>query len=94
MPRKKIEIDKLELNKGELRKLNALKKSVGQEFGEEVFLKWYAHKQAGSADDNDPNIALLQDALTPLFGKIRFPRGVVYQIQRGRSSIVVVRNSK
>ena len=34
------------LSKGELRKLNALRKSVGDELGEEVFIKWLTTKAA------------------------------------------------
>ncbi len=37
------------LSKGHLRKLNALRKSVGDDLGEAVFSKWYVQQLAGKA---------------------------------------------
>ena len=37
-------IDEKKLTKGQLRKLNALRKSVGDELGEDVFNKWLAQQ--------------------------------------------------
>ena len=34
-------IDEEKLTKGEIRKLNALRKSIGENIGEEAFMKWY-----------------------------------------------------
>ena len=38
------------LSKGELRKLNALRRSVGDELGEDVFIKWLAAHQTAAAN--------------------------------------------
>ena len=43
-----VAIDEMTLTKGHVRKLNALRKSVGDALGEEVFRKWLA-KQASAA---------------------------------------------
>ena len=37
-------INEAKLTKGQLRKLNALRKSVGNELGEDVFSKWLAQQ--------------------------------------------------
>ena len=38
-------LDESALNKGEMRKLNALRKSEGEDFGTEVFIKWLLQKK-------------------------------------------------
>ncbi len=88
MPKKKTTIDEAELTKGELRKLNALRKSIGEELANEAFTKWYAD-QARSEETLDPNIELIENALTPLMDKIRIPRGAAYAVRRGRGRFIV-----
>ena len=46
-------IDESTLTKGQVRKLNALRKSVGDELGNEVFAKWLA-QQATAGPKVDP----------------------------------------
>lgn len=84
-------IDEKMLTKGELRKLNALRNSVGKEIGEKAFAQWYEQKEAGSTNGADPNITLIEKALTKLTDKLRFPRGGGYHIKRGRGRIIVER---
>ena len=81
-------IDESTLSKGELRKLNALRKSLGDEIAEEAFTKWLAQQSTGSVA-SDPNIALIEEALAPLIEQIRMPRGTVYTISRGRGRFLV-----
>ena len=44
-----VAIDEAKLTKGQVRKLNALRKSVGDALGEEVFGKWLAKQAQASA---------------------------------------------
>ena len=88
MPRTEAAINEKDLTKGELRKLNALKKSIGDELGTDAFAKWYAAKETGEAD-TDPNIELIEAALLPLMEKMRIPRGSAYAVRRGRGRFIV-----
>ena len=47
-------IDETGLTKGLMRKLNALRKSVGDDLAEEVFAKWL-ERQAASQDKENPD---------------------------------------
>jgi len=81
-------IDEKVLTKGELRKLNALRRSIGDELANEAFAKWYA-KQGKGGNADDPNIALIEKALNPLIKKVRIPRGGAYAVRRGRGRFIV-----
>ena len=82
-------IDEGGLTKGQLRKLRALKKSVGAEIGERAFATWLA-SQGGAAAQPDPNAATIVGTLWPLVqeGTLAIPRGG-YLIKRGRGRIIV-----
>ena len=72
-----------------MRKLNALRKSVGEEISERTFAAWLASQ--GVADEKaDGNAALIVDTLWPLIeqGRLAIPRGG-YLLRRGRGRIVV-----
>ena len=56
-------IDQSGLTKGQLRKLNALCKSVGHEIGERAFVEWLSSQ---SAEDGDSSAELIADTLWPL----------------------------
>ena len=77
------------LTAGQRRKLNALKKSVGEEIGERAFAEWLA-SQGGARTEVDANAALIVDTLWPLVeeGTLAIPRGG-YRIRRGRGRIIV-----
>ena len=81
------QIDENALTKGQRRKLNALRKSVGNEIGEQAFAAWLASQPAAAAD---ANAALIVDTLWPLVqqGALAIPRGG-YLLRRGRGRIVV-----
>ena len=51
------------LTKGQLRKLNALQKSVGQVLGKEVFAKWLAQQAQASASMVDPVAVKIEEVL-------------------------------
>ena len=81
-------IDESTLTKGQLRKLTALKNSVGDEIGERAFAEWLALQGAGQ--ELDGNAAMIVDTLWPMVrdGALAIPRGG-YLIRRGRGRIIV-----
>jgi len=85
--------DESSLNKGQLRKLNALRKSLGDDIADKAFGEWYS-KQAQQPESApvDTNAALITDTLEPLAksGKLRIPRGG-YHVRRGRGRVIVKR---
>ena len=82
------QIDESTLKKGQLRKLTALKRSVGDEIGERAFAEWLALQGAGQEPDG--NAAMIVDTLWPMVqeGTLAIPRGG-YRIRRGRGRIIV-----
>lgn len=79
------------LTKGELRKLNALRKSVGEALGEKTFTEWLKKRASSKATPSeDKNAALIADSLVKLIDekKLRIPRGG-YLVTRGRGRVIV-----
>ncbi len=93
-------IDESNLKKGQIVKLNALRKSVGNDLAEEVFLKWLKHlSSAKKAEMVDPTAIKLAKALAPLEKDDSFRLGNQgYTVRRARgkgaSGFVVVKNHK
>ena len=83
------EIDESGLSKGQLRKLDALRKSVGEDVGERAFAAWLESRK-GAAGEADGNAAKIVDVLWPLVeeGRLAIPRGG-YLLRRGRGRIIV-----
>ena len=81
-------IDEKTLNKGQVRKLNALRKSVGAEIADRAFAEWMSTRT--STAPSDENAERIAAALWPLIeqGSLRIPRGG-YVVRRGRGRIVV-----
>ena len=72
------------LTKEQRRKLNALRKSVGDEIGTQAFFAWlFSYEAPGTTAD--ANAALIVDTLWPLVqqGTLSIPRGG-YLLRRGR----------
>ena len=93
MARKSIsKIDEKALTKGELRKLGALRKSVGEEIGDKAFMDWLRTHPPSMAEPDDNNAILIADTLLPLIekNKLRIPRGG-YLVRRGRGRVIVER---
>ena len=84
--------DEKALTKGQLRKLNALRKSVGEEIGTAAFAKWLAAQPTEPKIPTDKNAEQIAAALDPLVKtkKLRIPRGG-YLVKRGRGRVVVTR---
>ena len=95
MPRgrkKRAEFNEKELTKGQLRKLNALRKSLGDEIANGAFAEWLdpQPKHKAGAGGMDRNAAVIAEAVEAvvLDGKARIPRGG-YFIRRGRGRVIV-----
>ena len=82
-------IDESTLTKGQLRKLNALRKSVGQDIGERAFAEWLASRQAAT-EKSDRYAELIAETLWLLVqqGRLRIRPGG-YLVRRGRGRIIV-----
>ncbi len=93
-PRKAVAaFNEAALTKGELRKLNALKKSVGDQIGEKAFVQWLTNKtKSATAVLRDRNIEIIADTLGKLIqdGGLKLPRGG-YLVTRGQGRVVVTR---
>ena len=68
------QIDESTLTKGERRKLNALRKSIGDEIAERAFLEWLSSQPAAATPDE--NAELIVDTLWPMVqqGTLAIPR--------------------
>ena len=81
-------IDEASLKKGLLRKLNALRKSVGTAIADEAFAKWL--DQAVDATETDENAEIIADKLYGMIreGHLSIRRGG-YVVRRGRGRVIV-----
>ena len=95
-----MEIDKTKLTKGQVRKLNALRKSVGDTLAEDVFGKWLAQQaEASSAQKADAVAVKIEEALAGFADDKTFRLGNHgYTIKRARgkgvSGFVVTKKEK
>lgn len=92
-PRKVAGFHETDLTTGQLRKLNALCKSVGDKIGTRAFAQWLAASSKSKARGPvDKNAEMIVGALGPLAreGKLRIPRGG-YLVTRGRGREIVNR---
>ena len=92
-------IDEGSLTKGQLRKLTALRRSVGDKLGEEVFLKWLAQQAVASAVKADPVALKIEESLAGFAEDRSFNLGVYgYSIRRARgkgaTGFVATKNTK
>ena len=81
-------IDESALSKGQLRKLNALRKSLGPVIADEAFAKWL--DQSVEAPEADRNAEIISVALWNLVqeGRVSIRRGG-YIVRRGRGRVIV-----
>ena len=91
-------INESKLTKGQVRKLNALRKSVGDALAEEVFGKWLA-QQAKAAAGPDAVALRIEEALAGFADDRTFKLGNSgYMIRRARgkgaSGFVATKNEK
>ena len=88
-------IDETNLTKGEIRKLNALRKSIGDDLGEKAFAAWLKERPVPSAPaaPSDATAEAIAAAVMALIedGSIKgLPRDG-YNVRRGRGRVVVSR---
>ena len=93
MPRQaKTEFIEKDLTKGQIRKLTALRKSLGENIANKAFAQWLATIGSGQAEEEDKNAILIGEALAPLLkaNKLKIPRGG-YLVRRGRGRVIIER---
>ena len=92
-------MDEMSLTKGQVRKLNALKKSIGDDLGTDAFTKWMSNqeKDKGEGVKVDPVSVKIQEVLSPLESDTSLRLGNKgYTIKRARgknaSGFIVTKN--
>ena len=88
----KTEFSEKDLTKGQLRKLTALRKSLGEDIADKAFAEWLATVGSEPAEEEDKNAILIGQALIPLLksNKLKIPRGG-YLVRRGRGRVIIER---
>ena len=93
MPRgrkRRGDFNEKDLSKGQLRKLNALRKSLGVEIANGAFAEWLSTEAQNGSGGMDRNAAAIAEAVESvvLDGKARIPRSG-YFIRRGRGRVII-----
>ena len=85
-------LDEKGLTKGQLRKLTALRKSVGDEIGNTAFASWLATADQKPTKPADKVAVQIAAAVTALIKdkKLTIPHGG-YFLKRGRGRVIVTR---
>lgn len=85
-----VRIDETTLTKGQLRKLNALRKSIGDKIADGAFSEWLSSQSAATGSAADKNAELIADTLWDLVrdGRLALPRSG-YMVKRGRRRVIV-----
>ena len=88
----KSKIIQTNLTKGQIRKLNALRKSVGPDIGERAFAQWLKRVNVEKTPAEDKNSAQIAEAIQAALGRkgLSIPRGG-FLITRGRGRVIVTR---
>ena len=81
-----------DLTKGQLRKLNALRKSVGPAIGERAFVEWLKNANSEKNTQGDRNADLIAEAVHGVLSgkRLSIPRGG-YLVRRVRGWVMVER---
>ncbi len=87
-----VTFDEGQLKKGELRKLTALRKSLGDDIANKAFADWLASQPGSASEAVDKNAELIADVLAEQInqGNLRIPRGG-YLVRRGHGRVIVER---
>ena len=91
-------MDESSLTKGQIRKLNALKKSIGDDLGEMAFSKWLKTQSKEASVKSDPVVEKLAAAISSLENDKSFRLGTKgYTVKRARgkgaSGFIVTKNT-
>ena len=86
----KVAFDVSQLKKGEVLKLNALRKSLGEEIANKAFAQWLSSQTTDVGEEVDQNAELIAEILVDQInhGKLRIPHGG-YLVRRGRGRVIV-----
>ena len=85
-------IDEAVLSKGHMRKLVALRKSLGSEIADKAFVEWQKAQKSAPEAKADPLAAALLEAVAPIVeGKNLGRYG--YTIRKSRAGLTVTRNT-
>ena len=81
-------IDESVLSKGQLRKLIALRRSLGQAIADEAFARWL--EENAVVPETDENAEIIADTLYGMIreGRVSIRRGG-YIVRRGRGRVIV-----
>ena len=84
--------DENALPKGQLRKLTALRKSLGEDIANRAFEQWLKTQEKANTGPVDGGAKLIEEAVAALVKKkkISIPRGG-YLLLRGRGRVIVTR---
>jgi len=84
------QFDEKQLSKGHLRKLTALRKSLGEDIADKAFSEWYASQGTANGAETDKNAEAIAATLWPLVeaNEIKIPK-TGYVLRRGRGRILV-----
>ena len=78
-------MDTSSLTKGQIRKLNALKKSIGDELGENAFTQWMKTQTKGTSAKPDPIAQKINSAISQFENDKSFRLGTKgYSIKRAK----------
>lgn len=88
-------IDESTLTRGQQRKLDTLRRSVGEDIGERAFVAWLSTQPKPEVVEEDRDAPLIVDTLWPLIqaGTLAIPRGG-YLLRRGRNRLICEPASK
>ena len=86
----KVAFDEGQLNKGDARKLTALRKSLGNDIANRAFAEWLVSQSEPTVEEVDKDAELIAETLVDLVnqGNLRIPRGG-YLVRRGRGRVIV-----
>lgn len=88
--RKANGFDEKSLTKMQLRKLEALRRSVGREIADKAFAEWLSATGGDEAAQSDRNAEMIAEAVMAAIAEkgFRIPRGG-YRVRRGRGRVIV-----
>ena len=92
--RPRTKFSEKDLTKGQLRKLTALRKSLGDKIADKAFAEWLKTQVGETRGLQDNSAVIIAQALEPLVkrNKLKIPRGG-YLVKRGRGRVIVERSS-
>jgi len=85
-------IDEASLSKGHMRKLVALRKSLGSDIADKAFVEWQKTQASSPEVKEDPIATALLEAIGPVVENMNLGR-YGYTIRRSRAGLTATRNT-